>query len=89
LGSGGVDTQKTLPFGTSDQVYDEVRRRIDIFTDGGGFVFNTIHNIQAGTPLENLPAAFRAIRDSGGKKQSTGDCDSVGGGSIFCVYCRE
>jgi hypothetical protein len=62
---GGVDTQKTLPFGTPRQVYEEVRRRIDIFNVGGGFVFNTIHNIQDGTPLENLLAMFRAIRDSG------------------------
>ena len=60
---GGVDTQKTLPFGTPQQVYDEVRERIEIFNDGGGFVFNTIHNIQATTPLENMPAMFRAVRD--------------------------
>jgi hypothetical protein len=62
---GGVDTQKTFPFGTPDEVHDEVRRRIEIFNDGGGFVFNTIHNIQANTPIDNLLAMFRAIRDSG------------------------
>ncbi len=62
---GGVDTQKTLPFGKADEVYREVRERIEIFNDGGGFVFNTIHNIQANTPLENLQAMFRAIKDSG------------------------
>ena len=62
---GGVDTQKTLPFGTPDEVYREVRERIDIFNEGGGFVFNTIHNIQAPTPLENMLAMFRAIKDSG------------------------
>lgn len=61
---GGVDTQQTLPFGTPREVYDQVRRRIDIFNDGGGFVFNAIHNIQANTPLENLLAMFKAIRDS-------------------------
>ncbi len=61
---GGVDTQKTLPFGTPDEVYNEVRKRIEIFNDGGGFVFNTIHNIQANTPVENMLAMFRAIRDS-------------------------
>ena len=61
---GGVDTQKTLPFGTPDEVYAEVRERIEIFNDGGGFVFNTIHNIQAKTPVENLLAMFRAIKDS-------------------------
>lgn len=62
---GGADTQKTLPFGTPDEVYAEVRERIDIFNEGGGFVFNTIHNVQVKTPVENLQAMFRAIRDSG------------------------
>ncbi len=61
---GGVDTQKTLPFGTPDEVYREVSERIEIFNDGGGFVFNTIHNIQGKTPLENVQAMFKAIRDS-------------------------
>ena len=61
---GGVDTQRTLAFGTPDEVYREVRERIEIFNDGGGFVFNTIHNIQGPTPLENVQAMFRAIHDS-------------------------
>jgi hypothetical protein len=62
---GGVDTQRTLPFGTPEEVYREVRERIEIFNDGGGFVFNTVHNIQGPTPVENLLAMFRAVRDSG------------------------
>ena len=61
---GGVDTQKTLPFGTPDEVYREVRERIEIFSEGSGFVFNSIHNIQAGTPVENVLAVFRAVKDS-------------------------
>ena len=61
---GGVDTQQTLPFGTPEEVYREVRERIEIFNDGGGFVFNTIHTIQGNTPLENVQAMFQAIRDS-------------------------
>jgi uroporphyrinogen-III decarboxylase len=61
---GGVDTQRTLPFGAPDEVYREVRERIEIFNDGGGFVFNTIHNIQGNTPLENIQAMLRAIADS-------------------------
>jgi len=61
---GGVDTQKTLPFGTPEDVYREVRRRIDVFGEGGGFVFNAIHNIQGNTPLPNVQAMFCAIRDS-------------------------
>lgn len=61
---GGVDTQKTLPFGTPEDVYNEVSKRIRIFNKGGGFVFNTIHNIQAGTPVENVLAMTKAIEDS-------------------------
>ncbi len=61
---GGVDTQKTLPFGTADEVYNEARRRIEIFNNPTGMVFNTIHNIQANTPVENILALFRAIKDS-------------------------
>jgi hypothetical protein len=60
---GGVDTQKTLSFGTPAEVYDEVRHRIDIFNAGGGFVFNAIHNVQATTPTENMLAMFKAIKE--------------------------
>jgi uroporphyrinogen-III decarboxylase len=58
---GGVDTQKTLPFGTPDEVYRQVRQRIEIFAPDGGFVFNAIHNIQSNVPTENILAIFRAI----------------------------
>ena len=46
------------------EVYDEVRGRIDILGDGGGFVFNAIHNVQASVPIENVLAMFKAYRDS-------------------------
>lgn len=59
---GGVDTQHTLPFGTPEQVRDEVKERIDIFGAGGGFVFCSIHNIQACTPIKNLEAMFEVVR---------------------------
>lgn len=55
---GGVDTQHVLPFGTPDEVRDEVRRRIDDLAPGGGFVFAAVHNIQAFVPPENIVAAF-------------------------------
>ena len=61
---GGVDTQKTLPFGTPDEVRNEVRQRIKIFGRGGGFVFNTVHNVQANTPAENLVALYEAVREA-------------------------
>jgi hypothetical protein len=62
---GGVDTQRTLPFGTPDQVRQEVRERIKIFGPGGGFVFNTIHNVQPQTPVENLLALYESVREFG------------------------
>ena len=60
---GGVDTQRTLPFGTPEEVYAEVLERLKIFAPGGGFVFNTIHNIQGPTKPENINAMFEAVRD--------------------------
>ncbi|MBN1846554.1 MAG: hypothetical protein JW810_12770 [Sedimentisphaerales bacterium] len=62
---GGVDTQQVLPFGTPVEVYRQVRQRLEIFGRGGGYVFNTIHNIQANTPVENIVAMLEAIRDVG------------------------
>lgn len=61
---GGVDTQKTLPFGTPEQVRAEVLERIEIFGRGGGFVFNTVHNVQSRTPAENLVAMYEAVREA-------------------------
>jgi hypothetical protein len=63
---GGVDTQQTLPFGTPEEVYNEVTERIKLFNDPTGMVFNSTHNIQAKTPIENVLAMFKAIRDSAG-----------------------
>jgi hypothetical protein len=60
---GGIDTQKTLPFGTPEEVRAEVRERMQVFGPGGGFVFNSIHNIQARIPVENLLALYQAVRD--------------------------
>lgn len=61
---GGSNTQHTLPFGTPDEVYRECRERIDIFNEGGGFVFDAIHNLQATTPTANMLAMFKAIQES-------------------------
>jgi uroporphyrinogen decarboxylase len=62
---GGVDTQRVLPFGTPQEVADEVRRRIDDLAPGGGFVFATVHNIQANDPPENIVAAFETALEYG------------------------
>jgi len=60
---GGVDTQSTLPFGTPAEVKDQVRRRCEIFARGGGFVFNTVHNIQANTPVENVVGMLDGVKE--------------------------
>ena len=57
---GGCDSQKTLPFGTSQEVENDVRHNVEILKAGGGYVFNNIHNIQAGVPAENIVAMFDA-----------------------------
>ena len=41
----------------------EVRQRIQVFGPGGGFVFNTVHNVQAQVPAANLLALYRAVND--------------------------
>lgn len=63
---GGVDTQRTLPFGAPGEVREQVLRRCEIFSRNGGFVFNTIHNIQAGTPVANVVAMIDAVREFNG-----------------------
>ena len=58
---GGVDTQRILPFGTPQEVRDEVKRRVDDLAPGGGFVFAPVHNIQPFVPVENIRAFFDAF----------------------------
>jgi hypothetical protein len=60
---GGVDTQSVLPFGTPAEVREQVLERCEIFSKGGGFVFNTVHNILAETPVENIVAMFDAVHE--------------------------
>ena len=61
---GGVDTQKTLPFGSSDEVKNEVKERMRILGENGGFVFNTIHNVQAETPVENIVSMYKTYKEN-------------------------
>jgi uroporphyrinogen decarboxylase len=60
---GGADTRSILNHGTPQEVKDDVRRRIDIFAPGGGFVFNTIHNILGDVPPENIEAMYEAVAE--------------------------
>ena len=63
---GGVDTQQVLPFGTPAEVRAQVLERCEALAPGGGFVFNAIHCIQAGTPVANIVAMLDAVREFNG-----------------------
>ena len=60
---GGVDSQGVLTFGSPEDVSDQVERNIRIFSEGGGFVFNNVHNIQATVPVKNLVALFETLKE--------------------------
>ncbi len=62
---GGIDTQRTLPFGSLDEVRGEVRERLKVFGPGGGFVFNAVHNIQALVPVANVVAMYETALNHG------------------------
>lgn len=62
---GGVDTQRILPRGTPQQVKEEVKMRIEHLADGGGFVFASVHNIQADVPPQNIIAMWEALCEYG------------------------
>jgi len=64
---GGVDTQKVLGFGTPVEVEKQVLEMCKILGKDGGFVFNTVHNIQANVPVENLVAMINALKKFNGK----------------------
>ena len=65
---GGIDTQKTLPYATPQKVREEVLRLCEIFNKDGGFVFNTVHNVQANVPITNLVAMIDAVKEFNGTK---------------------
>ncbi len=60
---GGIDLQKTMAYGTTDNVRREVAQRVRILASGGGYICATAHNIQADTPLENIIALYTAPRE--------------------------
>ncbi len=64
---GGVDTQHTLPFGTPAEVREQVLERCGIFSEDGGFVFCSIHNVQPSTPTENIVAMIDAVKEFNGR----------------------
>ncbi len=62
---GGIDTQWVVPFGTAEQVRQEVRRRIEDLAEGGGFVLAAVHNIRPEVKPENICAMFDAALEYG------------------------
>lgn len=65
---GGVETVGTLNNGTSEQVREQVLERLEIMSAGGGFVFNTVHNILPDVPPQNILAMFDAVKEFNGRK---------------------
>lgn len=62
---GGVDTQGVLSFGSPEEVEEDVKKRIEAFAPGGGYVFSTVHNIQPEVPPENIMAMWRTLQEHG------------------------
>jgi len=64
---GGCDTREVLPHAAPDAVKDHVRRQLEILAPGGGFVFNTVHNILPEVPPANIAAMFEAVAEFNGR----------------------
>jgi len=62
---GGVDTQRTLPFSSAEEVRKQVAERLEIFGENGGFVFNTTHNIVGNTPIDNVLVMYDTLSKYG------------------------
>ena len=62
---GAIDSQHVLPVASPQEVREDVRRRLEIWKPGGGYVFNNVHNIQAGVPPANIVALYDAAHEFG------------------------
>ena len=62
---GAIDAQHVLPLASAATVREEVRRNLELWKPGGGYVFNNVHNIQAGVPPENIVALYDAAYEYG------------------------
>jgi uroporphyrinogen decarboxylase len=63
---GGISIQRTMPFGSPEDIRREVRNIADVFRSDGGYIFCTAHNIQADTPVENVVTLMEAYLEYGG-----------------------
>lgn len=62
---GAIDAQHVLPSASPDEVRNDVRRNLEAFKPRGGYIFNNVHNIQAGVPPENILALYDAAYEFG------------------------
>jgi uroporphyrinogen decarboxylase len=62
---GGCDSQHVLPTATPEVVAAHVRQQVNMLKQGGGYVFNNIHNIQGGVPPQNIVAMYDAAYEAG------------------------
>ena len=64
-GAAAIDAQHVLPSASPETVREHVRRNLEAWKPGGGYVFNNVHNIQAGVPPENIVALYDAAYEFG------------------------
>ncbi len=62
---GAIDSQHLLPFADPETIRREVKKNLDAWKPNGGYVFNNVHNIQAGVPAANIVALFDAAYEFG------------------------
>lgn len=62
---GAVDTQKTLPFGTREEVISEVKERIEVMGKGGGYILAPVHTVEADVPVGNILAVYETVKKYG------------------------
>ena len=62
---GAIDAQHVLPFAKPEEIKEHVRRNLEIFKPGGGYVFSNVHNVQPGVPPENIVALYDAAYEFG------------------------
>jgi len=62
---GAIDAQHVLPVASPKTIREHVHRHMEVFKPGGGYVFNNVHNIQAGVPPENVVALYDAAYEFG------------------------
>jgi uroporphyrinogen decarboxylase len=62
---GAIDSQHVLPSAKPEKVREDVKKNLEVWKPGGGYVFNNVHNIQAGVPAENIVALYDAAYEFG------------------------